>query len=341
MDYAAFQRLRQPVWERFERALQAAREQQRPSHEDVEALAMSYRQVLHDHALATSRYPGTGAARRLRRLAAAGTHYLHREPPAKASGRSFFLHSFPTAIRRHIRALGVALGLFVLFSVFGLAVTIYRPGLGVAFVGPEAVEGMRHGRMWTESLTTTIPPAVSSSSIATNNLSVALLAWAGGALAGIGSLFIIAINGLMLGSVIGITLHYSMDAALFEFIAAHGPLELTVIIVSAGAGLVLAHGLVTAQDRPRGEVLREAGRDALVILGGCLPWLVVLAVVEVLVSPDPQIPVIFKLATGLALEACFLALAFNPWALQPGRSGDAAFATPGLEAPKLPGSTDG
>ncbi|MDY7096229.1 MAG: stage II sporulation protein M [Acidobacteriota bacterium] len=336
MDYAAFQRLRQPVWEGFEQALESARRQSRPSHQEVEALAMSYRQVLHDHALATSRYPGTGAARRLRRLAAAGTHYLHREPPAKSSGGSFFLYTFPNAVWRRSRALGIALGVFVLLAVFGLAVTIYRPGLGVAFVGTEAVEGMRHGRLWTESLTTTTPPAISSSFIATNNLSVALTAWAGGALAGIGSLFILALNGLMLGSVIGITLHYSMDAALFEFIAAHGPLELTIIIVSAGAGLVLAHGLVTAQDRPRGEVLRESARDALVILAGCLPWLVLLALVEVFVSPDPQVPVVFKLALGLALEAAFLGLAFNPLA-----TGSPTSTGPGIEAPHPTGSPHG
>lgn len=310
MNYAHFLRLRAPYWDRFERALAAARGGI-PSHEELEALAMGYRQLLHDHALAAARFPATGAARRLRRLASEGTRYLHRERSAGGGLVAFFLSTFPAAMRRRRAALGVALAVFALLALFGLGLSILRPAMGVYFVGAEAVEGLRAGRLWTESLTTTVPPSTSSSMIATNNLSVALTAWAGGALAGLGSLFVLMLNGLMLGSVIGLTMHYSMSPALFEFIAAHGPLELTLIVVCAGGGLVLGRALVAAEDRPRGEVLREDARDALAIVGGCLPWLVVLALIEVLVSPSPAIEVELKAALGIALEVAFLALALR------------------------------
>jgi uncharacterized membrane protein SpoIIM required for sporulation len=313
MEYRRFVRLRSPLWDRFEAALAEAGGRHRPDHDALEEMAFRYRQVLHDHALARVRYPGTGAARRLQRLALEGTRLLTREAGEGRGGLlHFFRRTFPAAFRRQLPLLGVVAAAFFALALFGLAVTIFQPGLGALFVGPQAVAGLEQGRLWTESLTTTVPGVVTSSAIATNNLSVALTAWAGGATAGLLSLWIVFLNGLLLGSVVGLTLHYSLAGALFAFVAAHGPLEITVILCSAAGGLVLARGLVAAEDRPRAEVLKEAAGEALVILGGCLPWLVVLALVEAFVSPDPRIAPALKAVLGLSLEVLFFAVALNP-----------------------------
>lgn len=314
MDYAAFQRLRQPIWENFERQLGRVREHGRAvGYAELEAAAVCYRQVLHDHALAASRFPGTGAARRLAGLALEGTRLLSHE----ARGRSlsplrFFFSTFPTTFRRQLPVIGVVVALFLAAWLLGLVLTLTVPGFGGAFLGPEQIAGLKQGRLWTESLTSTVPPTVSSSAIAQNNLSVALAAWAGGATAGLFSLWIVVVNGLMLGAVIAVTMHYGMAGALFEFIAAHGPLELTVIVVSAASGLVMARGFIAAEDRPRAEVIRKAAEEAFVLVLGSLPWLVVLAIIEGTVSPSPSVAPATKLAIGLALETIFLSLALRP-----------------------------
>lgn len=311
MDYARFVRLRRPLWEKFEAQLAAARKGM--SHADLEEMALRYRQVLHDHALSAARYPGTAAAQRLRGLAVEGTRALAVGRTEGSGGLfEFFTRSFPRAFRRQLGMTGIALALFLMAALWGLAITAMRPGLGIAFLGPDAIAGLSEGRMWTESLVSTVPPAVSSSQIATNNISVALSAWGGGILAGIVPLYIVLVNGLLLGSILGVTMHYSMAGELLEFIAAHGPLEISLILVAAGAGLHIGRAVVVSEDRPRSLALREAGRDALTVLLGCVPWFVVLALVEVLISPSPELPASFKLAVGLSLEALFLALAALP-----------------------------
>lgn len=313
MDYPRFVRLRSPLWDRFEAGLGR---RGRLSHQALEDLAFLYRQVLHDHAHARHRFPQTAASRRLGHLALAGTRFLVREQGERRGGLlTFFRRTFPAAFRRQLPVIGVTVALFAAVAAFGLTVTVFEPGLGVLFVGPGAVAGLEQGRLWTESLTSVVPPAVSSSGIATNNLSVALTAWAGGAVAGLLSLWVVFLNGLMLGSVVGLTMHYSLAPALLEFVAAHGPLEITVILVCAAGGLVLARGLVAADDRPRGETLQEASRDALALLGGCLPWLVVLALVETFLSPSTEYGPGLKAVVGVALEALFLAVALRPAAL--------------------------
>jgi uncharacterized membrane protein SpoIIM required for sporulation len=314
MDYARFIRLRRPLWEAFEGQLAASRNRFREvGYDRLEEMALRYRQVLHDHALAAARFPGTAAARRLQSLALAGTRRLTGEGTARPAGAAtFFARTFPAAFRRQLGLLGAALALFLLAVLWGLGVAVLRPELGLVILGPEAVRGLEEGRLWTQSLVTTMPPSVSSSGIATNNLTVALTAWSGGALAGLVPLYIVLFNGLLLGATVGVTLHYSMTGELLEFIAAHGILELTLILVCAAAGLGIGRAVVAAGDVPRSLALREAGRDALAVLLGCLPWFVVLALVEVFVSPSPAFPAGVKLMLGLALEGIFLGLAMRP-----------------------------
>jgi uncharacterized membrane protein SpoIIM required for sporulation len=315
MDYVRLINTRGPLWDEFERRLGRARESPRTvRYDDLESLALLYRQILHDHAMVSDRYAETGVARRLRSLALQGTHWLQGGGSEKRLGFGrFWSTSFPLAFRAQLPYLGIAAALFMASVLFGLSLGIAEPGVGLSLLGPQAVAGLREGRLWTESLVTTVPPAVASSGIATNNMAVALTGWAGGALAGVGSLYVILMNGFLLGAIVAATLHFSLEGRLMEFVAAHGPLEITLILSTAAAGLALGRAMVAAEDRPRREVLADASRGALVILGGCLPWFLVLGVVEAFISPSPTIPTPLKVALGAALETLFLLMAFNPF----------------------------
>jgi len=313
MEYAGFVRLRTPLWDSFEKELESARQDpRRLQYDEVEAIALHYRQVLHDHALAAARFPGTGAAGRLQRLALEGTHWLRWERSDGVAGPGRFLAElFPRAFRAVLPHVSVAAALFLVALLFGFTLSVAQPAVGLGLLGPGAVAGLREGHLWTESLTSVVPPEVSSSGIATNNMSVALTGWAGGALAGTGALYVVLMNGFFLGAILAATLHYSMAGRLLEFVAAHGPLELTLIVVTAGAGLSMGHALVAASDRPRREAVAEAGRNALMVLVGCLPWFLVLGVVEGLVSPSPAVPASTKAALGAGLVGLFALTAFG------------------------------
>jgi uncharacterized membrane protein SpoIIM required for sporulation len=306
MDYARFVSLRRPLWDSFETDVTAARRDRGLSYAQVEDLALRYRLVLHDHAWARARFPGTGAAQRLARLAVLGGTVLQREDQERLSVVGFFFQRFPAAVRAQLPWIGVVVALFLLTGLLGLAVAVYEPGVALALLGPDKVEGLRQGHLWTESLTSTVPPSVSSSFIATNNMSVALTAWAGGALLGLGALWVTMFNGFMLGAVFGVTARYSMEGELGTFVVAHGMLEITLILVCAGAGLAIGAALLRAGDLPRSVTVPRAARESMVVLLGCLPWFLVLGLVEGFLSPSPDLPFLWKLLLGLALEICFL-----------------------------------
>jgi len=312
VDYAGFVRHGRARWAEFETRLQTARSGRALTHDQLEALAVGYRQVLHDHALAAARYPGTAIAERLRALAVSGTHWLsERRARRSFSPLQFYGDAFPRAVRAHAPLLGVAVALFLSAALFGLFLAVVEPSVGMRLLGPRAIAGLREGRLWTDSLVSVVPPSITSSAIATNNMSVALTAWAGGALAGLGALWVLLWNGLFLGIVFGTVFHYGMADRLGEFVAAHGPLELTLIVVSAAGGLGLGRALVAPDDRPRRVALADAGDKAGVLLLGCLPFFLLLGVVEAFLSPSPSLSVPFKAALGACLLAAFLAIAFQ------------------------------
>ena len=293
MDYGRFVRTRQPLWDEFEQATRTrARTAARSITTALETLAFRYRQVLHDHALAAARYPETGSARRLWRLALEGTQWLQRDRGRTHRRRGALLHArvFPRAMRR----LGPHL------SVATRPVRVVRPdraqpgdraagdGRGLPRARRDggsargaAVDGgaHHHGAAGRLVVARSRPTTWASPS----------LAWAGGALAGLGALWVVLLNGFMLGAIVGATLPYAMTGRLLEFVAAHGPLELTLIVVSAGGGPGHGPALVAASDRPRREVVREAARRSLVVLGGCLPWFVLLGARRGLISPAPDV----------------------------------------------------
>lgn len=316
MDYQRFVELRREACDELERDLATARRRPRAlGYQDLERLAFRYRQALHDHALARARFPGTTMARRLRRLVLDATHWLQRDPGDHLPTPGQFVRStFPRACRRLLPLIGVAAGLFALAALFGFALTLAEPALGAAFLNPAAIEDLRHGQLWTESVFAVVPGGTASTLIATNNLSVALTGWAGGAAGGLGAFYVILMNGLMLGSVVATTAHYSMAQPLLSFIAAHGPLEISLILVTSAAGLNVGRALVVAADAPRSQLLRRAGRDALVVLLGCMPWILLLGFVEGFLSPSPDLPVAAKAALGLLLEALFVIMAWYPFA---------------------------
>ncbi|RMH15983.1 MAG: stage II sporulation protein M [Acidobacteria bacterium] len=315
MDYLRFVARQTASCDAFERGLERARRNPRAlTYDELEGLVVHYRRLLHGQALAAARFPGTGIARRLSQLAVAGTHVLQRDAlRRRMSLRSLVTRALPRAFRSVLPAVGVAAALFSVAALAGLTLTAVVPEVGSLFLGPEALAGLRRGELWTESIFAVTPGEVASSHIATNNLGVALTAWAGGALAGLGAIWIVLMNGFMLGAVLAVTWHYGMAGDLGAFIAAHGPLEISLILISAGAGLEVGRALVVAGDRPRGERLRDAARRSALVLGGCLPWFLLLGFIEGFVSPAPNVATTAKLAFGLLLETLFLLSVLNPW----------------------------
>jgi uncharacterized membrane protein SpoIIM required for sporulation len=139
-----------------------------------------------------------------------------------------------------------------------------------------------------------------SSAIMTNNMSVSFTAFAMGITGGLGTIYMMAFNGLLIG-VIGTACALSgMSVPFWSFVAPHGALELPAIFIAGGAGLRLAQGLLFPGFLPRRHSLTAAGGEAVKLVLGCIPLLVIAGIIEAFISPtDLAVPLKFALSGAL------------------------------------------
>jgi uncharacterized membrane protein SpoIIM required for sporulation len=160
------------------------------------------------------------------------------------------------------------------------------------------METIERREMWTQSIVTIKPLAASS--IMTNNLSVTFATFALGITAGIGTIWMMVVNGMLIGVIGAATWQAGMALQLWSFVAPHGVLELPAIFIAGGAGLEIARGMLFPGLLPRRESLAQAGGRAARLVIGIVPMLIIAGVIEGFVSPSGiAIPLKFLLAAVL------------------------------------------
>jgi uncharacterized membrane protein SpoIIM required for sporulation len=224
----------------------------------------------------------------------------------------FMARDYPRIFRRMLPYVATAFVIFLVGAALGTLLTLSRPEFMRVMLGPAMLETIDHHQMWTHSIVSMKPQA--SSAILTNNIGVCFLAFAGGIVAGLGTLLLMFQNGLQVGVISTACSQAHMALDLFSFMAAHGSLELPSIFISGGAGLRLATALLFPGMLSRRDSLARGAKEAVRLLAGVVPLLVVAGILEAFLSPSGE-PVGVKFAVGAVL---FCALAF--WLAEGGRS---------------------
>jgi uncharacterized membrane protein SpoIIM required for sporulation len=143
-----------------------------------------------------------------------------------------------------------------------------------------------------------------------HNASIGLQCFAWGLLFGLGSLYELLSNGILLGTAFGHMARGPSAANFYTFVTAHGPFELTAIVFSGAAGLRLGAGLIDTQGQTRLASLRREAARALPVAGAAVILFVLAAFLEGFVSAS-GLPYSGKAAIALftaALLVAYLAL---------------------------------
>jgi len=200
----------------------------------------------------------------------------------------FFARELPVTFRRSGRYIALGFGIFLLGAMVGFAVTAIRPGLADVVLGPSWADRMDDYAEQFRGEVNIIPEElrpVFSSVIVTNNIQVAVVAFATGIFFGLGTIYALFANGLMMGMVSGGVQVRGVSGNFWGFVAPHGVIELTAVFMAAGAGLMLGLALLSPGDLPRKVALKSAAREAFKLVLGAASLLAVAAVIEAFFSP--------------------------------------------------------
>jgi uncharacterized membrane protein SpoIIM required for sporulation len=291
---------RKAHWERLEALLVRGRDGVAAlTHQELQELALLYRQTAADLSAAREVAANAQLAAYLNQLMGRAHNLVYAARPARSrSVLTFYTRTFPQIFRQTWRCTAAATALFAIGAIAGTVLSVSDPGFQRFVLGGAMIDTIDRREMWTHSILAVKPLA--SSAILTNNLSVAFSAFALGMTAGLGSVYIMVFNGIMIG-VIGTACHRAgMSVPLWSFVAPHGALELPAIFIAGGAGLVLGRGILAPGLLPRRDAIAESGASAIRLLLGVIPLLIVAGVIEGFVSPTPLDPAV-KFVIGAAL----------------------------------------
>ena len=269
------------------------------SAEELNELGRLYRSATSDLAVARRDFASHRVVEYLNSLVARAHGAVYQSRAARRRGIiEFFTTTFPRTFRA---TWGYTLASFLMFLLPALAsfAVAYRdPAAGAAlFPGIEdRIQDIRDKREWWKGINDE-GRAASASLIMTNNIRVAILAFAGGVLLGVFTLYILAQNGLMLGIVAGAAQALGFATNLWGFVAAHGVIELSVIFIAGGAGLQLGWSVIRPGLLTRRAALVLASRRAAQLLLGCIPLLMIAGTIEGFISPS-DLPLAAKLVVS-------------------------------------------
>jgi uncharacterized membrane protein SpoIIM required for sporulation len=308
---------RQPHWSRLEELLADVKRHglRGLGRNELRELGLLYRQTATDLSAVRADAMSSQQARYLNQLLGRvhNTIYSGQKTTVKSAFR-FFLRDYPSMFRRMLPYTACAAGLFAAGALIGMAITLSNPEFMRDFLGSKMVATIERHEMWTHSIVGVEPQ--SSSTIMTNNLSVSFVAFASGILAGLGTLYMMFYNGLLLGVIGAACWLNNMSDQLWSFVAPHGVLELPAICIAGGAGLRLARALLFPGALSRRDSLAVGGAEASRLIVGVIPILIIAGIIEGFFSPSGvRIPVKFAFAAVL-----FTGFVFYLWGA--GRSED-------------------
>ena len=313
MQRDQFMSSRRERWERLDALTQRASRGGLGKMQGAELLEIGrlYRNATSDLALARRDFPDDRVTLYLNGLVGRAHPMVYQDRPLSPlqAGR-FLRYGFPAAYRAAAPYTLAAFSVFLFAAVVAAVLVAARPSMADVLM-PGQAEQLRsvmvHHHLWVKSATEN--HSVAANFIMLNNIQVAFFAVAGGMLLGVGTIYVMAQNGIMLGAVGAMVAQYGLSRPFWSFVLPHGMIELSVIFMSGGAGLMLGDALLRPGLQRRQDALVAAGRRAVAVIVGAVPLLIIAGSIEGFFSPsDAPDPLkwLVSLVTGALLYGYLL-----------------------------------
>ncbi|MBP1125909.1 MULTISPECIES: stage II sporulation protein M [Pseudomonas] len=307
MKQSLFESRHQPQWQAFAAQLKQL-EQGKLKTGDMADFPHQYRRLCQHLALAQERGYSSYLVDPLQQLALRGHQQLYRHrSQLTANVLSFVLADFPRLVREQWRFVLIA-GLLFFGSLMVVALLVYLfPELIYSIVSPQQVAEMQGMYDPDSSRLGRVAERASSEDwmmfgyYVMHNIGIAFQTFAAGLLFGLGSVFFLIYNGLIIGAISGHLTEIGYGQTFWSFVIGHGAFELTAIALAGAAGLQLGWALIAPGRLTRAESLRLAARKSIQMLCGVMILLLIAAFIEAYWSSSTTTALWIKYLVGAVL----------------------------------------
>lgn len=312
MKQSTFVQTNEALWHQLEawldfQQLPAKERAKRHTKEPQLDFPADYRHLCHHLALAQSRMYSPLLIERLNQLVVRGHNQLY-------SSRmhfwyrtvDFFLRGLPQLVRQEYKLVYLAIALFF-GSLISMIIAIQlQPELVYSVIDGQQVALMEE--MYDPNNRSRFGREREADSdmlmfgfYIRNNTGIGFQTFAGGLAFGLGTLFFLLYNGLVIGAIAGHLTEIGYIETFWSFVAGHSAFELTAIVLSGAAGLKLAEALVLPGRKSRRLALLDNSRIAIQIVYAAALLFFMAAFVEAFWSSQAIIPPLVKYLVGMGL----------------------------------------
>ncbi len=287
MREAAFVRQNKNKWVKFEQELHNKKTLAPGKISEL------YLEVTDDLSYAKTFYPESNTTAYLNGLAATAHHmiYTNKKEPGNVFW-NFYTRDFPAMFYHYQKQLLLS---FVIFTIF-IAVGVFSASSEGSFV--RAIMGDAYVNMTLENIANKDPMAVYKQmgemdmflGITINNIRVALMAFTLGILAGLGTVYVLMQNAIMLGAFQYFFFDQGMLWESARTIWIHGTIEISVIIIAGCAGLVVGKSILFPQTFTRLASFIQGVKNGLKIVISTIPFFIIAGFLEGFVTRQTEMP---------------------------------------------------
>ncbi|RYY73533.1 MAG: stage II sporulation protein M [Gammaproteobacteria bacterium] len=286
------------VWDKLAKLLES-----KPFIDAEIELPGLYKQVSHHLSLAKSRRYTLSLITNLNYLVTeCHHHYYQGSALYRYQFMRFIFIEFPAALRRNKYFVFASLAIFILPALIMFGLCLKNPDMIYTIMEPSQVSDFEN--MYEPNAKKIGRERDSDTDISMfgfyikHNISIAFQTFAGGLIFGIGAIFYLLFNGLLLGGVTGHIAQIEYGSTFFPFVIGHGAFELTAIVYSGAAGLRIGFALIAPGRYRRMDALKLATKDAVVIVYGAILMLVIAAFLEAFWSSSSTLTPMIKYSVG-------------------------------------------
>ena len=311
-----------PDWNRFQTVLQLLEfNPMGATPEELKEFSRLYRKVTTDLSLATVYRLPEDLTERLQNLVSRAHSFLHSGRKDRGRFSKFFLETLPAGVFSDKYAWSCIALFYALFLITGVLGFQYRD-FAASILGEATLQEYESMHSGDREELSTGDALLGSSGYVLNNLSLSLLCYGLGILAGVGSLYMLVYNGFYLGTLIGFLLQSPARDNIINWILAHGPFELTAIGLAAGAGMRTGFAFFSPGNLTRVRALTEAGLRSVPALVADVILTFTAAFIEGFVAPS-DLPTWAKGSIGgICLLIMILYFVVLGWRAHSGRTSD-------------------
>lgn len=305
---------REPNWKRLDALLKKVEKKGLKSlrADEIKELASLYRSVSADLARGRTQQVGNALVQDLQVLTSRGYNQIYQGSRRQEWRQvlEFYRWEFPAVVQQTWGYIATATALFLFGAIVAWWYAWQDPAFLSLMVPDELIRMVRDERkLWMGSIVGVEPLA--SSHIMINNLSVSFFAIMGGLTMfiqpffltppGVFTAYLLTMNGLHIGAVATLVGQNNLAYPFWAFVFPHGALELPAIFFAGGAGLLIARGILFPGKYRRIDAMKFYGSQAVQLVFGIVPMLVIAGTIEGFFSPSPLVPEPIKYLAGTGI----------------------------------------